>query len=121
MRYLPEGRRFAITGVFLEIASKRSRSSGTPARRAMAIKWITELVEPPQATTQVTALSKEEAVRRFFGVASSQTSSTARFPVAVAILAWCESAAGIEAAPGSVRPSVSTADVMVEAVPMVMQ
>jgi len=87
----------------------------------MAIRWMTELVEPPQATTQVTALSKDEAVSRLFGVASSQTNSTARLPVAVAIFGWCESAAGIEAAPGSVRPNASTADVMVDAVPMVMQ
>ena len=34
---------------------------------------------------------------------------------------WLESAAGIEAAPGSVNPSVSTAEVMVEAVPITMQ
>ena len=34
---------------------------------------------------------------------------------------WAASAAGIEAAPGSVRPSASAIDVMVEAVPMVMQ
>src|SRR5690349_11641864 len=121
MRNLPDGRRFAITGVFLEIASKRSRSSGTPARRAIAIRWITELVEPPQATTQVTALSNDEAESSFFGVASSHTSSTARLPVAVAIFEWCESAAGIDAAPGSVSPSASTAEVIVDAVPMVMQ
>src|SRR5438132_14371478 len=79
------------------------------------------LVEPPQASTQVTALSNEEGVRRFFGVASSHTNSTARLPVAVAIFAWWESAAGIDAAPGSARPSASAADVMVDAVPMVMQ
>ena len=35
--------------------------------------------------------------------------------------AWRESGAGMEAAPGSVRPSASAALVMVEAVPMVMQ
>src|SRR3989441_10681021 len=79
------------------------------------------LVEPPQASTQVTALSNEEGVRRFFGVASSHTNSTARLPVAVAIFAWWESAAGIDAAPGSARPSASAAEVMVDAVPMVMQ
>src|SRR5882672_7490198 len=79
------------------------------------------LVEPPQASTQVTALSNEEGVRRFFGVASSHTISTARFPVAVAIFAWWESAAGIDAEPGSARPSASAAEVMVDAVPIVMQ
>ena len=47
--------------------------------------------------------------------------STMRFPVRVAITAWRESAAGIEAAPGNVMPSASAALVMVEAVPIVMQ
>jgi hypothetical protein len=32
-----------------------------------------------------------------------------------------ESAAGIDAAPGSVKPSASVADVIVDAVPIVMQ
>ena len=39
----------------------------------------------------------------------------------VAMRGWLESAAGIDAAPGSVRPSVSAAEVMVEAVPITMQ
>src|SRR3981189_1398922 len=79
------------------------------------------LVDPPQASTQVTALSKDDGVRRFFGVASSPTISTARFPVAVAIFAWWESAAGIDAEPGSARPSASAAEGMVDAVPLVMK
>ena len=44
-----------------------------------------------------------------------------RLPVSVAICAWRESAAGIDAAPGSVKPSASAALVIVEAVPIVMQ
>src|SRR3977135_2886906 len=79
------------------------------------------LVDPPPASTQVTALSKDDGVRRFFGVASSHTISTARLPVAVAIFAWWESAAGIDAEPGRERPSASAAEVMVDAVPIVMQ
>ena len=47
--------------------------------------------------------------------------STMRRPVAVAICACRESGAGIDAAPGSVRPSASAALVIVEAVPIVMQ
>ena len=47
--------------------------------------------------------------------------STMRLPESVAICAWRESGAGIDAAPGSVRPSASAALVIVEAVPMVMQ
>ena len=44
-----------------------------------------------------------------------------RRPAATAMRGWSASAAGIEAAPGIVRPSASTAEVMVEAVPIVMQ
>ena len=47
--------------------------------------------------------------------------STMRRPVSVAMRAWRESAAGIDAAPGSVKPSASAAEVMVDAVPIVMQ
>ena len=55
------------------------------------------------------------------GFRSSQTMSTMRRPVSLAMRAWRESAAGIEAAPGSVKPSASAADVIVDAVPIVMQ
>ena len=47
--------------------------------------------------------------------------STISRPVSLAIRAWRESAAGIDAAPGSVNPSASAAEVIVDAVPMVMQ
>ena len=47
--------------------------------------------------------------------------STMRRPVSAAIRPWRESAAGIDAAPGSVKPIASQADVIVDAVPMVMQ
>ncbi len=47
--------------------------------------------------------------------------STIRLPHRVAICAWRESGAGIEAAPERVRPRASVAEVMVDAVPMVMQ
>ena len=44
-----------------------------------------------------------------------------RRPESLAIRAWRESAAGIDAAPGSVKPSASAAEVIVDAVPIVMQ
>ncbi|MBS1163947.1 MAG: hypothetical protein H6R03_1843, partial [Burkholderiaceae bacterium] len=45
------------------------------------------------------------------GLMSSHTMSTIRLPVSVAICAWRESAAGIDAAPGKVRPIASAAEV----------
>ncbi len=47
--------------------------------------------------------------------------STIRRPLAAAIRLCAESTAGIDAAPGRVIPSTSAADVIVEAVPIVMQ
>jgi hypothetical protein len=79
------------------------------------------LVEPPRPSTAVTALSNAAGVRMSSGFRSSHTISTMRLPVCVAIMAWRESAAGIDDAPGSVRPMASAALVMVLAVPMVMQ
>ena len=69
----------------------------------------------------VIALSTEDALTISRGFRSSQTMSTMRRPVSVAMRAWRESAAGIDAEPGSVNPSASVAEVIVDAVPMVMQ
>src|SRR5258706_12644855 len=121
MRYLPAGRRLAMSGVLRASSSKRARSSAHPARRAIATRCTSALVEPPIASTAVTALSNEASERIEDGRRSSHTISTIRLPVCVAICAWRESAAGMEAAPGSVRPSASAALVMVEAWPIVMQ
>ena len=79
------------------------------------------LVEPPRPSTALTALSNEAGVRMSSGLRSSHTISTMRRPDCVAIMAWRESGAGIDEAPGSVRPRVSVALIMVLAVPMVMQ
>jgi hypothetical protein len=78
-------------------------------------------VDPPSAIAVVTAFSKAAVVRMSRGLRSSQTISTMRRPTAVAMRGWAESAAGIDDAPGSVSPSASTADVIVDAVPIVMQ
>src|ERR1700743_123004 len=52
---------------------------------------------------------------------SSATMSTMRAPQADAMRTCAESAAGIDEAPVSVRPMASTIEVMVDAVPMVLQ
>ena len=92
-----------------------------PARRASAIRWITAFVEPPSASTVVTALSNERASSSVLGRASVHTISTIRRPQAAAMRLWFASTAGIDEAPVSVMPSASTAAVIVEAVPIVMQ
>jgi hypothetical protein len=111
----------AITGTMREISSKRCSVRSMPARRAMAMKWTIALVEPPIAMCTLMALSNDAAVRIRLGVKSSQTMSTMRRPDAVAMRGWLASAAGIAEAPVRVSPSASAIDIMVAAVPMVMQ
>jgi hypothetical protein len=55
------------------------------------------------------------------GNRSSQTISTIRRPDSEAMRGWLESGAGIEDEPGSEKPMASITDIMVAAVPMVMQ
>ena len=57
-----------------------SRSSSTPMRPAMALRWITALVEPPMAAFTRIAFSKASLVRIFDSFKSSRTISTARMP-----------------------------------------
>ena len=78
-------------------------------------------VEPPRAIATVTAFSNASSVSTSRGFRSSHTISTIRRPVAVARCEWRESAARIDDAPGSERPSASTAAAIVDAVPIVMQ
>ena len=63
----------------------------------MATRCTIALVEPPIAISVVIALSKEARERKSRGFRSSHTISTMRFPVIVAMRAWLESGAGIEA------------------------
>ena len=87
----------------------------------MASRWTTALVEQPVAIATVAALRTEAGVTIRSGVRSSQTISTMRRPHSEDMRMWLASAAGIEEAPGSVRPIESAIAVIVEAVPMVMQ
>jgi len=68
-----------------------------------------------------TASSNASRVRIWSGVRSSQTIATILRPLAAAIRWWAESTAGIEAMPGRVMPRASAAEVIVDAVPIVMQ
>lgn len=103
------------------IRSKSSSVSRTPDRPAIAIRWMTALVEPPSASTVATASSYASAVRMRDNLRSCCTRVTIRSPEAAAMRSWPESTAGIEDAPGIVTPSASAAAVSVEAVPIVMQ
>ena len=64
---------------------------------------------------------KAARVRMSDGFRSSQTISTIREPASETSRGWPESTAGTEEAPVIVMPMASTIDVMVEAVPIVLQ
>ncbi|CAM5688677.1 hypothetical protein SVIOM74S_00522 [Streptomyces violarus] len=122
IRYVcPPGRTLASTGTVRAMRSKSSRVSRTPARPAMAIRWITALVEPPRPSTVVTASWKASAVRMSLSFRSLWTSSTIVMPALAAIRSCPESTAGMLEAPGTVTPRASAAAVRVDAVPIVMQ
>ena len=78
------------------------------------------LVEPAIALCTIRAFSTDLRVMKWRGFKSSHTISTMRRPHIEAIRGCAESPAGMEAAPGSVRPRASAMVVMVEAVPIVM-
>ena len=121
MRKRPAGRRSARRGVRRDISSKRSRRSATRARPAMAMRCKRAFVEPPSAMSAMIALSNEAALRKRRGFKSRQMFSTICRPDCAAMRQCDASLAGMEDAPGKVRPSVSAIAVMVEAVPIVMQ
>src|SRR6266853_1001638 len=108
-------------GVVRDSSSKRVSGRSTPARPAIAIRWMIALVEPPMAMPVRTALSKASRVRTFDGFRSSRTISMMRRPDISASAMRRESAAGIAALPGRVMPSVSAIEAMVDAVPITMQ
>lgn len=85
------------------------------------MRWMIAFVEQPVAMATAVALAVEVFVTIRSGVGSSQTMSTMRRPQAATMRFWPASGAGMEEATGRDRPKPSAIDIMVEAVPMVMQ
>ena len=110
-----------MTPIRREAASTSSSESGMPQRRAIAIRWMMALVEPPSAICTVSAFSKEPRESTSRGRRAAHTIATISRPESRAMRGWPASAAGIEEAPGKVMPSVSASAVRVAAVPIVMQ
>ena len=75
---------------------------------AIAIRWITALVEPPIAASVLIAFSNASRVRIFESFRSSWTMSTMRRPAMRASTLRRPSTAGYAALPGSPMPSAST-------------
>ena len=73
------------------------------------------------AMAQAMPFSKCARVSMRAGVRSSHTICTMRRPHSALMRMWLASAAGMDEAPGSARPTASAMPIMVAAVPMVMQ
>ncbi len=92
-----------------------------PARPAMAIRWMIALVEPPSAMWVTSAFSKEARVRTSRGFRSSLIIATMRRPQARRHAAVGRVGGGDRRGAGQRQPSASASDIIVAAVPMVMQ
>src|SRR5450759_431318 len=112
----PPGFRSTKSGVRAEIASKSSRTSGTPASRAIARRCRTAFVEPPVAAQDVIAFSKAARVRIFAGVRPSARRSMTSRPAARATRAFAGAVAGTSFAPIGEMPRNVSAVAMVFAV-----
>ena len=87
----------------------------------MAVRWMIVLVDPPSAISTVSAFSNASLVRIRSGVIGSHASSAARRPVATALRSRSALPEVGEAPPGSISPTVSATQAMVEAEPITMQ
>ena len=109
------------TGVLRPMASKSSSDTRYPTRPAMAVRWMSALVDPPQACTTRRALSIERRLMIWVGRRPSAASCTARLPVCSASRRRSACTAGTQAAPGSIMPIASAANDIVLAVPITEQ
>ena len=122
IRYLPAGIRLQITGTSSLAAANESSESSWPKRRAIAIRWISELVEPEIAMSAMTALLSAAGVTMSEGFRSSQTMSTIRRPAARRHAHMLGIDGGNRAGAGQRQAQhVRSAVVIVEAVPIVLQ
>ena len=114
----PCGFTFTSSGVWRLIASNSIKSSGIPARRQIALRWMRRFVEPPAAISTLMAFVTERFVTMSSGFTPSSTSPTMRRPVSSAIRSFSLETASEEAEYGSASPSASTTVWHVLAVPM---
>ncbi len=112
----PPGCMWQMCGVASATVLKVSRSRGTPASRAMAIRWSTVFDDPPSAMSTRTAFFRLVSVTISRGRMPSRMRPTARSPLSRAMRSFAASTAGMAAHPGRERPSASVTHAMVFAV-----
>ncbi len=92
-----------------------------PRRPAIAVRWISALVEPPRASSTRSAFSTEAAVTSADGRTGAAMSRIASAPASSAARSLSAWTAGIAAAPEGMNPSVSARQAIVLAVPITPQ
>src|SRR5436190_21126690 len=92
----------------------------TPRRAAIAVTWISALVDPPIACSTVSALVNALGDMTASGLGPDCAIATARAPEASARRRRSACTAGIVAAPGRLMPIASVMQAMVLAVPITM-
>src|ERR1700687_1279273 len=93
----------------------------TPRRAAIAVKWMSALVDPPIACNTVRALVNALGDITAPGAGPDCASATALAPEASARRRRSACTAGMVAAPGRLIPIASVMHAIVLAVPMTMQ
>ena len=106
------------SGVEAARSSKSSSGTSTPSRPAIAMRWITALVEPPMAWSVRIAFSNASRVMMSEGRVPAATRSMIWDPARSATWRRRESTAGIAALPLGAMPSASVMQAIVDAVPI---
>ena len=112
----PNGLRSPRWGTLSAMREKSARVRSTSASFAMARRWSTALVEPPNAITTAIAFSKAGLVMMSRAVMPWRSSSTTASPDLCAYMSRRRSVAGGAAEPGRDMPRASPTDAMVLAV-----
>ncbi len=92
-----------------------------PRLPAMAVRWISALVEPPSESSTRSAFSTECSVMICEGRIGLAIRPTARAPASSAARRRSACTAGMAAVPGGIMPSASAMQAMVDAVPITPQ
>ena len=115
------GFRSTSTGVLSDSSFSRCRSIFTPRRPAIAVRWISALVDPPSASSTRSAFSTDCSVMISDGRIGWVISFTASAPASSAARSRSACTAGMEPWPSGTMPSASAMQAMVEAVPITPQ
>ena len=118
IKYLPEGRTSATTGMSLPIRTKSSKVKVTPAVCAIAIKCSTPLVDPPKAISTLMEFSNAALVIISRGLMSKRNKFITASPARRQSIFFSLETASCADDPGKLIPKASIAEAIELAVYM---